>query len=552
MTGEQWRRRTINGFVAGVEAGILASLLMLVFKRMWEVATLPDIVADGIVQLVPSRVFAFLLLNLREDAKPLLFISLIVAQVVLGGLIGWAYARTQGARIAAPLRSSWATGLAIAALLWLFTVLVLLPLSGAGLLGSELWQNSRGTLLSFIFLYALFGSALARFYHSDPIAGMWRWYNTRQIISPQRRRFLVVSGAGLVVLVTGGFALSRFRQRAGAQSRAMLTPEVTPTANFYVVSKNLTDPEVDLTGWRLHVDGLVENPFTLPYDELLALPSVSQYVTLECISNSVGGNLMGNALWTGVPLKDLLARAKPQAGAADVVFHAWDKYSDSIPLIDALDDATLVAYAMNGERLNSTHGFPVRLIVPGLYGEKHVKWLTRIEVVDYDYKGYWQGKGWSDTAVINTTSRIDVPRGRIETSPSMEIEPSFDPSLPPILPPPNDRVPVEPPVQVSVTDVMVGGIAFAGRQGIRRVEVSTDGGDSWQQALVKPPLSPYAWVLWVLRWPVRATGAYRLRVRAVDGTGEVQTDVPRDPFPEGATGIHEVSVEVREKLPPGG
>ncbi len=164
--------------------------------------------------------------------------------------------------------------------------------------------------------------------------------------------------------------------------------------------------------WRLRVEGLVGRPLTLGYDELLAMPSTEQYVTLQCISNLVGGDLVGTAKWTGVPLARVLERAGGAGqGAVRVVFHAVGGYSDSLPLAKALDPATVVAYGMNDRSLPRAHGFPARIIAPGIYGMKNVKWLERIEVVDYDYRGYWQrSDGWDNIAEIKTASRIDVPQ----------------------------------------------------------------------------------------------------------------------------------------------
>src|SRR5262249_10911384 len=158
-----------------------------------------------------------------------------------------------------------------------------------------------------------------------------------------------------------------------------------PTRDFYEVSKNPFDPEVNASKWQLLVGGLVEKPYSLTYAEFASLPAVEQYATLECIDNQVGGNLIGNALWRGVRLRDLLERAALRQGVVDIVLRADDGYTDSIPLDRAHRDGTILAYQMNGSPLSQTHGFPLRLIVPGIYGMKNVKWITGIEAVDYDF-----------------------------------------------------------------------------------------------------------------------------------------------------------------------
>jgi DMSO/TMAO reductase YedYZ molybdopterin-dependent catalytic subunit len=289
-----------------------------------------------------------------------------------------------------------------------------------------------------------------------------------------------------------------------------LTPEVLTAQDFYTVSKNLLDPKVDVEGWTLTIDGLVERPTTYSYADISTLPTHSDYYTLQCISNLVGGDLWGSAHWKGVRLVDLLTQTGLRPGVRKVIFHAADDYTDSIVIDVALRPDTLLAYEMNGEPLTKEHGFPARLLIPGIYGMKNVKWVTRIEVVDYDFKGYWMQRGWSDTAAYQTASRIDVPRNRA--------------TLP-------------------VGEIAIAGVAFAGDRGIDNVEVSFDDGKSWQQARVKPALSNNTWNLWVYRGNLES-GTYPLKVRATDGTGQVQTEKVTDPLPDGATGYHSVMLRV--------
>ncbi|MCS7206805.1 MAG: molybdopterin-dependent oxidoreductase [Dehalococcoidia bacterium] len=322
-----------------------------------------------------------------------------------------------------------------------------------------------------------------------------------------------VAGLGVlggIRLLVGGLprlALPRHPRRpAGA-----LPTDITPTAQFYTVSKNFVDPHLDSAQWSLQVEGLVRSPMTLSYSDLLALPAVEIAVTLQCISNPVGGDLIGTALWRGVPLRILLERAGVQEGVRKVAFFAADGYSDSVPLEVALQEHVLVAYAMNGEPLPHKHGYPARLLVPGRYGLKSVKWLTRIRPVAEDFTGFWQEQGWSDTAFVHTTSQIWTPRtGQ----------------------------------RVQAGQVEAAGIAYAGDRGISRVEISWDEGQTWEQALVRPALSPYTWHIWTARKPVTTAGRATLRVRAADGTGQWQAEVERDSFPDGALGIHKVAFVV--------
>jgi DMSO/TMAO reductase YedYZ molybdopterin-dependent catalytic subunit len=291
---------------------------------------------------------------------------------------------------------------------------------------------------------------------------------------------------------------------------AGLTAEVTPNRLHYTVDESIIDPGVDRRSWRLRVDGLVGRPVGLGYDELLAMPAIEQYVTLQCISNLVGGDLVGTAKWTGVPLAQVLERAGGAGrGAVRVVFHAVGGYSDSLPLAKALAPTTVVAYGMNDHSLPRAHGFPARIIAPGIYGMKNVKWLERIEVVDYDYRGYWQrSDGWDNIAEIKTASRIDVPA---------ELTSASDAGL-------------------------VAGLAWAGDRGIRRVEVSLDGGASWVPATLRRELALAAWRQWRLPLPGGVHGRRTIEVRAVDGRGTLQTPVPAPPHPSGASGYHTVDV----------
>lgn len=285
----------------------------------------------------------------------------------------------------------------------------------------------------------------------------------------------------------------------------------TPNDRFFTVSKNLIDPSVELGDWSLTIGGMVERPATYSYLDLAALQAVREIVTLECISNEVGGDLIGNAEWEGVRLRDILAAAGVKAGARDVILRGMDEYSDSIPVERAMRGEVLLALRMNGELLPKGHGFPLRAIVPGIYGMKNVKWVRSIEVVGEDYLGYWQKRGWSDAAVVRTTSVIDTP--------------------------PDGAT-------VALGEVPVAGMAFAGDRGVARVEVSADGGVTWGEARLEKA-GKYTWALWSYRWNPLAEGDHTLWVRAWDSEGKVQTELPAPPLPAGAAGYHAVKINVR-------
>ncbi|MBW3591785.1 MAG: molybdopterin-dependent oxidoreductase, partial [Actinobacteria bacterium] len=287
-------------------------------------------------------------------------------------------------------------------------------------------------------------------------------------------------------------------------------PEISSNDDFYNIDINIVKPSVDHETWRLKIGGLVDEPYELTFEQLQNDFEVVEIVhTLTCISNRVGGDLIDTAVWRGVRLRDVLERAGLRNGIVDLVFTGAEGYTDSIPVDKGLQDDTLVVFGMNGESLPREHGFPARIIVPGIYGMKNVKWLTAIEAVDTDYKGYWMVRGWSDTARIKTSSRFDLPTD-------------------------SSRV---------QSGARLAGVAWAGDRGIRRVEVSTDGGKTWSEALLKRELSPITWRLWAAELE-RASGEVTILVRAIDGAGGRQEGEPTDPHPAGASGYHEIRVLV--------
>ena len=249
---------------------------------------------------------------------------------------------------------------------------------------------------------------------------------------------------------------------------------------------------------------MVQNPYSLTYTALIALPSVDVVVGMMCISNPVGGGLIGNTTWKGVRLADLLAKAKPKKGVVDVKLSAVDGYTDFIPFKKAMDPNVVLAWEMGGATLHPDHGFPARLLVPGIYGMKHVKWLTTIELIDYDYQGFWQqpDQGWSDLAVVHTLSKIDYPAAGT----------------------------------LKLKEQTLSGVAFAGDRSISKVEVSTDGGKTWNEAYIKPKLSDTAWVVWAYAWTPPKPGRYTVTVRATDGQGTLQARISTDPYPPARRG----------------
>lgn len=327
---------------------------------------------------------------------------------------------------------------------------------------------------------------------------------------PSRRTFLKAAGSLLLASALPAPSLAGLLDRIFGHHEPKATKPITPNDEFYVTSYR-SPPTIRINDWSLSIAGLVDRPITLTYQQLIAKPSVSQIVTLECVGNTVAGEFISTAEWEGVPLRSLLEEVGAHVNAYDVVFRAVDGFSDSIRFDRAMAGDVMIAHKMNGAVLPQGHGFPARAIVPGHYGMKHVQWLTGIEVVDQDYKGYYAQKGWTDEAVIKTMSRIDLP-GHGTTIRGLHHR--------------------------------VQGLAFAGTKGIRLVEISLDDGEHWTTATLEPPSSPSAWIFWSYDWAVPAPGRYTMLVRATDGMGKVQTSIEQDSAPDGATGLHEITVTV--------
>jgi len=325
------------------------------------------------------------------------------------------------------------------------------------------------------------------------------------------RRALILGGLGLVI-AGGGVAVLRKLYRAatfsydGTQYKGRVVQPITPNDLFYCVTKNVIDPKVDVDLWHLEVNGLVQNPATYRFEDVKGFSAVEQETTLMCISNAVGDGLMSNAKWKGIPLRSVLEAAGPGPGVVKAVLRGTDSYSDTIAIAKAMDPATLLAFEMNGDPLPLRHGYPVRVIVPGLFGEKNVKWVSRVELVDHDAKGFYESQGWGPSFVVPTHSRFDVPDdgSRIAAAPTT-----------------------------------LRGIAFAGARGIRSVEVSLDAGRSWRAARIDHPGTTLTWALWSYDWRPEP-GAVEAVVRATDGDGALQIAAEHGTIPEGSTGYHRI------------
>lgn len=299
---------------------------------------------------------------------------------------------------------------------------------------------------------------------------------------------------------------------AQADAPAM-TPYVTPNEDFYRIDTAIVPPTLDAAAWELRVHGMVEQELTIGIDELLAQPMVQSLTTLTCVSNTVGGNLVGNAVWTGWPIRELLARAAPLPEADMVLSTSSDGFTASTPIEALTDDReALLAVGMNGEPLPIEHGYPVRMVVPGLYGYvSATKWVVDLKVTTFaDDVGYWTPRGWSERGPIKTSSRIDVPPASAEVAPGT---------------------------------VVVAGVAWAQHRGIERVEISVDLDGQWHEAELAEEPTIDSWRQWVWHWDA-PVGKHTLTVRATDSDGQVQISAAASPAPDGATGLHTIYVYV--------
>jgi DMSO/TMAO reductase YedYZ molybdopterin-dependent catalytic subunit len=328
----------------------------------------------------------------------------------------------------------------------------------------------------------------------------------------QRRATPVVANPGELPVAPGAAVLPPGADIATTDLTAGgLAPIVVPNASFYRIDTAFVVPTVDVSGWTLRIHGLVDQEVTLTYDELVSLPIIEQYVTIACVSNEVGGRLVGNAKWTGVALREVLAMAGVQPAADQLVGRSVDGFTAGMPVEWVMDPSRepLIAVLMNGEPLPPVHGYPARLIIPGLYGYvSATKWLEELELTTFDtFEGFWIPRGWAARAPILTQSRIDVPGNG---------------------------------ANVKAGTVPIAGVAWAPDRGIQGVEVRVDEGQ-WAAATLSAPISKATWVQWLYLWEATA-GRHTVEVRAIDGTGDVQTDARSSPAPDGARGHHTIHV----------
>jgi DMSO/TMAO reductase YedYZ molybdopterin-dependent catalytic subunit len=485
-------------------------------RLFFGIASVPGLITERIIPLVPGQTSGDILGIVGQFAKLVPELSAIGAQLIVGAAVAGWYARTWG-RGDAPAWKRWAFGPLVGLGLWVATLAALWPVLRENYHGRSLATGRALTIFAILCDYLLFGILLPLFFLlARRQAGADGTATGSGARSLSRRQALTVVGAGAVAAL-GAFTFGLWRISTlgydGHRPKRPVQP-ITDNATFYSVTKNLADPRIsDPAVWQLAIGGDVANPMTLSFADIQALPAIDETATLACIGNTLGGGLISTAAWHGVPLQALIDRAKPAPGATEVLFTASDGYTNTIEFDKVAAAGVIVAYGMNGAPLPEKHGYPARIITPGRYGEKHVKWVTRITVQKSHTEGFYESQGWDRTAVVKTLSRIDSPVKGDTVTPGQP--------------------------------VMMQGIAFGGLRGVSKVEVTTDGGTNWQPATITATPSPQSWVLWEFPWTPPAHGNYMLGVRCYEGNGTVQPTKVEANFPSGVAGVHFIAVTAR-------
>lgn len=541
-----WLRRIPN-LVAGALAGLAAAIVMtlaMVASRYW-LGVMP------LIEAVPDRVAS--LLSVQEffrlfgqyggynGLKQFGILSGLRGVAATGLTVGVLYALVIES---APSRRTprWLLGSNRPALLfmvgailavWIGFVIFLWPILPANYRGVPFTWARILTIVAMLAWFSLFAVTLVGSYRfmirrifvgrDSPTA------RTEQpIATASNRRAVVVAAASALLTIPITRLLDRmyhdatFSYDGRTFHRETITP-ITPTELFYSVTKNVVDPDVNAGLWRLEIGGHVRDARTYSLDDLQSFEQVDQETTLMCISNRVGSGLFGNAAWRGVRLRDLLDASGVEDGAFEVLVSGADGYSDSFAMDRALADVTLVVHEMNGEPLNRLHGGPARIIVPGLYGEKNVKWVTRVSVETEDKKGLYESQGWGPSFTPILRSDIFAPQtGGNDARGGWRFDEQFRANLP----------------------IEIKGRAFDPNLGIATVELSVDGGASWNPTEIYYPGTDITWSLWRFTWTPTAPGEYVLIPRATSKTGELQPGEATSIVPDGAQGYQKVTATV--------
>ncbi|CAN5820862.1 sulfite oxidase [soil metagenome] len=506
-----WWKAVLGGLVAALVALALAELVAGL-NRTWRSPVLD--VGDRVIDAAPPFLKEFAIDTFGTNDKPALLIGIGVMLAIYSAVVGFI-----------ALRRTFVVGVVGIALF--------------GAVGAWAAISRRSGAPWHVVVPSVLGAAAG-------VGALWLVHRSTTTPrdsaahTPGRRAFLARSGTvlgGLAAgaVIAGGIGRwlgSRFSAAASRSGVALpaapdplpalpagvqidvpgMTPFVTPNADFYRIDTALTAPQVPTAGYTLRITGMVDNELQLSYDDLLGRELIERDITLTCVSNEIGGRLVGNARWLGTLLAPLLEEAGVQEGADQIVGRSFDGFECGFPTAVALDGRdAMVVFGMNGEPLPIEHGFPVRLVVPGLYGYvSATKWLTEIELTTFaEFDHYWLRRGWAQEAPIKLMSRIDTPRGLAKVPAGL---------------------------------VAIAGVAWEQRVGIAGVEVMVDDG-GWQPAELGEVTTDDTWRQWLYRWDA-TPGRHTIAVRAIDSDGAIQTDERAEPIPDGASGHHRIVVTV--------
>ena len=538
-------------FLVGLVSGAIAIAVSLALRTFFGAIFIPELASQTLFSLTPGEVESQAVETLGPIAKYSAFIGALIVNLVVYGIVSLIVYKIH---IKINSGNSFLLAAAISSGIS-YVIILIISFVLMAVADIEIQSLSIQTIIMYLIPpHIAFGFTSAFFYRNiQPRAPKAAPKETTGSVETtvssgvdQNRRLLIKAGlASVVVIPILYLGLNNLLfPRESAQSRlplesevaskprpagfedprltALLASEITPTDLFYRVDINPVPPTVDVNSWRLVVKGLVSRPLTLTYEQLKARSSVQQIATLECVSNKIANDFISTAIWNGIRFKDLLDEAGVKPNAKYIVFRCADGYDVGIPLERGFQEGSILAHGMNGETLNAKHGYPVRAIIPGLYGMMNPKWITEIELIDRVYEGYWQKKGWANNAQYNTHSYIVIPGN----APVRKIFRNLG------------------SVNIVVGEqIPIAGVAFAGDREISRVQVSIDGGATWKDARIKNHLSPYSWVIWATELDVTSKANYKIVVRATDKTGKIQTGEVREPFPNGATGYHMIDVQ---------
>jgi DMSO/TMAO reductase YedYZ molybdopterin-dependent catalytic subunit len=467
--------------VIGLCAGALALGVDYLAHALFNIPLLPEQAGNVLLKVLPLPAFENLLKVFGVLARPLLLAGASLVIIAVYGVV------------ALLLAGRWPTryGLVLAALAAAATIVI----AFVGMLPSD---STIGVIIEVI---VLSGTVLLVDNFARQLAAPTGVDGDRRVLL----RNLFYGAVGIAVLGIAYANVRRLTNALAMREGSRADTEITDVNDFYVVSKNLGgDPTVDATSWRLNLPTR-----SLTYSQLLALPSHQVELTLECISNDIGGTLISNGVWRGPRVSDLLALTSVPHDAVWMLMESADGYTESFRLQELTADHLLATH-LNGAPLTAPHGFPARFIFPGHYGMKQPKWVTRIRFSTSDQTGYWENNGWDERAIVKTMSRIDQPADG---------------------------------AALSAGSVSFAGIAFAGARRISGVELSWDHGTTWRPAELQPEFSPYAWRFWRLTAPLSA-GQYLVSVRARDGAGTLQSSQPAPTLPNGADGYHTITIDL--------